>query len=314
MKTMLRNEYQPEYSSPPGETLLETLENLGMSQAELALRTGRPRKTINEIIQGKAAITPETALQLERVLGIPASFWNRREQQYRELLARQEDRQRAQQWIGWLRELPVKAMIQKGWIQEHTDQAEQTLEVLKFFGVASPETWRATWKQEMARFHTSSSPQPNVGVLVVWLRQGERTAAQIDCAPFDARRFRQKLEQLGSLMGKPPDVAAPELVRLCASAGVAVTFAPELPNIGRCGAARWLHPDKALIQLSSGYEDTSQLWLAFFHEAGHLLLHQKRQAFLDCSQEPGPQPQEADLEEQEADAFARRQMEALLIR
>jgi len=45
-----------------------------MSQAELAERMGEPRKTISEIINGKAAITPETAIQLERVLGIPASF------------------------------------------------------------------------------------------------------------------------------------------------------------------------------------------------------------------------------------------------
>ena len=60
--------------SPPGDTLLETMEAKGIKQPELAMRMGRPLKTINEIIKGKAAITPETALQLERVLGIPADF------------------------------------------------------------------------------------------------------------------------------------------------------------------------------------------------------------------------------------------------
>ncbi len=64
------------------------LEERGMSQAELAERTGRPKKTINEIIKGKATITQATALQLERVLGVPAAFWNDREQHYRESLAR----------------------------------------------------------------------------------------------------------------------------------------------------------------------------------------------------------------------------------
>jgi addiction module HigA family antidote len=68
--------FQPNYAVPPGETLRETLEFLGMTQAQLADRTGRPKKTINEIISGKAAITAETALQLERVLGVPASFWS----------------------------------------------------------------------------------------------------------------------------------------------------------------------------------------------------------------------------------------------
>ena len=67
-----KSAFKPNYAVAPGETLRETLQSLGMSQAELAQRTGRPKKTINEIIKAKAAITADTALQLERVLGIPA--------------------------------------------------------------------------------------------------------------------------------------------------------------------------------------------------------------------------------------------------
>ena len=88
MTDMLQNEYRPNYVSPPGETLLETLDTIGMSEVELAKRMGCPVKTINEIIQRKAPITAETALQLEQVLHIPASFWLKREQHYRESLAR----------------------------------------------------------------------------------------------------------------------------------------------------------------------------------------------------------------------------------
>ena len=79
MSNPIQNQYAPDVVSPPGETLLEILEDRGMSQAELAERTGRPKKTINEIIKGKVALTPETAIQLERVLGTPASFWNNRD-------------------------------------------------------------------------------------------------------------------------------------------------------------------------------------------------------------------------------------------
>lgn len=80
---MAGNEYAPDEVTPPGETLLDVLEERGMTQADLAERTGRPRKTINEIVKGRAAITPETAFHLERALGIPASFWNNRESAYR---------------------------------------------------------------------------------------------------------------------------------------------------------------------------------------------------------------------------------------
>ncbi len=85
------NQYVPDYVSPPGETLLETIDSLGMSLGELAERTGNSSQTMAEIIDGKAAITAEMASQLERVLGVPASFWTSRETQYREWIACQED-------------------------------------------------------------------------------------------------------------------------------------------------------------------------------------------------------------------------------
>ena len=82
MAEKIKNQFQPNYAIPPGETLSETLDALGMTQAELADRIGRPRKTINGIIKGKTIITSETALQLERALRIPASFWINLEAQY----------------------------------------------------------------------------------------------------------------------------------------------------------------------------------------------------------------------------------------
>ena len=72
-KNLYKNEFGIVH---PGATLLETLETLGMTQSELALRISRPEKTISEIINGIAMITPDTAIQFERALGVPASFWN----------------------------------------------------------------------------------------------------------------------------------------------------------------------------------------------------------------------------------------------
>lgn len=88
MASKLQNEYYPDSVPPPGETLLETLETIGMSQAELARRMDCPVKLVNEIIQAQTVITPEIARQLERALHIPASFWLNMEQYYREYLAR----------------------------------------------------------------------------------------------------------------------------------------------------------------------------------------------------------------------------------
>ena len=73
----------PDVAIPPGEYLEEEIEARGISQKELAMRMGRPVNTINEIINGKKAITAETALQLEAVMPeIPARFWLNLETDY----------------------------------------------------------------------------------------------------------------------------------------------------------------------------------------------------------------------------------------
>lgn len=60
----------------PGEVLVEDfMKPLGLTQYRLAKEIGVPARRINEIVQGKRAITPETALRLERYLGWPAQVW-----------------------------------------------------------------------------------------------------------------------------------------------------------------------------------------------------------------------------------------------
>jgi Zn-dependent peptidase ImmA (M78 family) len=84
-----------------------------------------------------------------------------------------------------------------------------------------------------------------------------------------------------------------ELVELCASAGVAVVFVPELPKTGVSGATRWLG-DKAVIQLSLRYKSNDQLWFTFFHEAGHIMLHGRKDVFIEGKGMDGKQELEAD--------------------
>ena len=300
MSNTVVTEFLPDYASPPGETLLETLEERGMSQVELAERMGRPKKTINEIIKGKAALTPETALQLEKVLGIPARFWNSREQQYRETVARIQERDHLQAQVDRLKDFPVKKMIQLGWIPERASKVEQLESLLSFFGIASIEQWQSFWADRVAvAFRKSQSYDSDDGALTCWLRQGEIEAQKIECAQHQPAKFREALNQVRALTIEPPEVFIPQLITLCAEAGVAVVFVPQLPKTRASGATHWLGKNKAIIQLSLRYKTDDHLWFSFFHEAGHIILHQKRETFLEFSQK-----QKKSSIEIEADRFA----------
>jgi len=278
--------YDPDYAVPPGETLLETLEAMGMSQAELARRTDRPVKTINEIIKGKASITPDTATQLEIVLGVPASFWNNAERIFRERLARLEEKRRLERHSQWLSGsgIPVREMVKLGWIARHRGKIDMTRAVLRYFGVTSPESFEAIYGHSNATYRMSGAFEFSPGSLAAWLRRGEIEALSIRCGSFDKARFAGVLAEIRKLSRTEPTDYPSEIQRLCAPAGVAVVYVPSLPNCPVSGAGRWLTSDKALIQLSGRYRKDDHFWFTFFHEAAHIVIHNKdskRAIFLD---------------------------------
>lgn len=290
------NSYNPDYVSPPGDTLAETLEALGMSQTDLARRMGRPVKTVNEIAQGKTIITPDTALQLERALGIPAEFWSARESAYQTALAKQREADRLEAGKAWLERLPVKAMIKQGWIQPDKDPIALMRQALVFFGIASPEQFEAVCL-EPAKYRKSQAFASDPAALAAWLRRGELDAQALRLADYDEGAFRDALKFIRSATGKDLKVAIQDAVERCADSGVALVIVPELPGTHVSGATRWLTPSRALIQLSLRYKRDDQLWFSFFHEAGHILLHGKRELFLEDGAS-------TDVREEEANQFA----------
>jgi HTH-type transcriptional regulator/antitoxin HigA len=136
------------------------------------------------------------------------------------------------------------------------------------------------------------------------LRWGELQAAQIDCHPFDATALKRALPRLRALTRLDPFAFLPELRELLASCGVALVLAKEVPGTHISGAARWLSPEKALVQLSLRHRTDDQFWFALFHEIGHLLKPGRRQDHLDAPADRRTRSED----ERYADSFARDQL------
>lgn len=293
----IQNQYIPDQVSPPGDTLAEALEETGMTQVEFAQRIGMSRKHLKQILDGVASITPETALKFERVLGTSARFWNNREQQYRDFLARQEENAELARQIDWLKHFKhLGKMAKMGWLPDARHPVDKLRNLLEFFSVTSPAAWKAHYDALQVRYRCSQVKEPDPYALAAWLRRGEIMGHDRECKPYDVSAFRKALRQARALTKQPPEVFQKALVDICADCGVVVVFVPELPKTAS-GATRWLSPDKALIQLSLRYKTDDHLWFTFFHEAGHILLHSKKEIFIEGFSDNS-------TEEEAANAFA----------
>jgi addiction module HigA family antidote len=290
--------YAPDYAIHPGEILEETLDARNIKRRDLAERCQLSVKTVSQIINGKATITPETAIQLEKVLGVSANIWVNLATNYQLHSVKAADRKMLAGEIDWAKKFPLKDLRNMGLLEEETDHGKIVEGLLDFLGVANSKAWEKGFQRVAVSYRRSPAFKSSYESLSSWLRISELSAQRIETKPYDKEAFRSALDSIRALTTEEPKVFAPEMRRLCSRAGVALVFVPELNKTHLSGTARWLSPNKALISLSLRHKTDDHLWFSFFHEAAHIILHGRRDVFLD---EDGVKP---NRYEEEANQFA----------
>jgi len=305
----------------PGKVLEGVLISAGMPQTELAKRTGISTRTINSIVKGASSISPETAMSLEIVLGIPATYWLELETKYQLNKLSDIKNENLKNELPFLKKINIREMINKGWVTSKSDEIDQLQELYRFFGVNSVEQLSPVWSQLEVNYRTSNKYTQNHFNIMAWLRQGELQAKNISCDPFNAARFKNALQECRELTVYSFEKIYKTIQEICAKAGVAVVYVTELKHVATSGAAHWIDKETALIQLSLRGKADDKFWFNFYHEAGHILLHGRKEQFIDNhgkglmfsgsesenSNDPEDTPYftaENKLKEAEADEFA----------
>jgi addiction module HigA family antidote len=279
---MSKSSTSPAYATPPGDTLLETINALGMSQVELESRTGINKKTINRIIKGKEPITQKTALAFEKVLKVPAHFWLNMDNRYRQHLARQAEVAAMSAHTEWGKLFPYAQMAKAGFVPAATAVGVKVAALLKFFGVSHPDGWQQMYgyMDTELSYRRTANATDKLGALSAWLRQGEIQADAMVCAEFNELDFMQALKKIRTFTTEEPKVFLPKMKTLCAEVGVVYLLVQELPGIGISGVMRW-YRGKPVIQQSLLFKSNDHFWFTFFHEAKHVLQKRKKDIFLE---------------------------------
>jgi len=286
---------------PPGEYLEEVIKELGMSKDELAKRMNRPAGKLSSIFKGGKVITPDTALQLEKVVGVPAHIWTGLEAEYRLALARRqnsEQQKRLKDECRLVKRFHYADLAKLGVVAGKTRPIDKVLELHKFFGVASLDTV-LNLRRYQAAFRSGKRKRSPESV-AAWLRIGELEAQRMRCAPFHKKVLKDSMTALRSMALQPLEVFQKNMRHLLADCGVALVFCPHLPGTYAHGATFWLGRDKAVVMMTYRYKWADVFWFSLFHELGHILLHERRAVILE--DDNGDSAHKA-LEE-EADRFA----------
>jgi HTH-type transcriptional regulator/antitoxin HigA len=290
--------FTPRWASAPGATVQDVLHERRMTSADLADLIDLPQPTVDALLDGRLPITDDLAHALAQKVGSTVQFWLAREAQYRADLSRVEA-------DAWATRLPVQNMVQMGWIPKPRDWKSRLTECLHFFGISDVRNWaessRPTLQSAYFRYAQTATADPNT--VLAWLRQGEIVTSRQSVERWDPSSFSEQLPTMRALTRqKDPAKFVPALADFCTQHGVrfAVVRAPQGCPVS--GVARYIDDTKPTIVLSARHLTDDHFWFTFFHEAGHLLLHNSHEIYLDDDEQLGQGTK--DSAENEANRFA----------
>ena len=286
----------------PGEILKDELEARGWTQSDLAEILGRPIQAINEIITGKKAIVPATAVELSRAFGTSAEFWLNLESAYRlDLLHHQGGGNEQIARRARIYSLaPVKDLAKKGWISKTSDLNTIERELCRLLDIDSIDE-----KPSLSLAARRSDPYGEFSpVQVAWACRARQQARKQKGKRFDRRRFSAQVSKLPHLSVE--DDALAQLLDALAGFGVRLVVVEHLPQTHLDGAALWLDAKSPVVALSLRYDRIDSFWFTLMHELAHIRLSTAHAAYVDDNLVgPNAEPREDKPQaEQEADALA----------
>jgi HTH-type transcriptional regulator/antitoxin HigA len=271
---MANSGFQPNWASPPGDTIRIILHAKGLSFEAFGQQLGLRQSDVSKLIAGIIPVDRSLAERLVESVGSTARFWLERQKQYQQALEQLAAAEPGLQ--EWSATFPLKKMVDAGWLNKPLHKSDAPFELLDYFDVSSVDEWKERYvsRLDVTHFRTSASFEDNPASTTAWLRYGELRAESTQCASWNRHGFTQSLLEIKQLTKEPdPKVFIPALSQMCAQVGVIVVVERCVEGCSASGAAYMLDTGKALLMVSGRFLSDDQFWFSFFHEAGHLLLH-----------------------------------------
>lgn len=282
-------------ATPPGVTIKEQLDDRGMTQKEFAVRMEMSEKHISKLINGEVQLTPDVALKLEFVLGVPSSYWSNLEAIYREKLKRAEEENRIDEDVEIVKKFPYAEMSKLGWVDDTKKKVERVFSLRKFFEVTALKLVLDDRISGIA-YRRLSETEKGDYALLAWAQRAKIEARSRETSLIDVQKLEQILPEIREMTVDLPSDFCPRLTSLLADCGIAIVYLPHIGGSFLHGAS-FVDNKKIIVGLTVRGKDADKFWFSLFHELGHVILGH---IFNDRAT--------TSEEERAADAFARDQL------
>ncbi|MCT4135556.1 ImmA/IrrE family metallo-endopeptidase [Elizabethkingia anophelis] len=291
--------FNPNWVSSPYSTIKDIITYNNMDKSLLNESLKKTKINLDDLLEGKVYIDKKIASLLSTMFDNSEDFWINKQKIYDERVRTLDSNEKEE----WLKSLPIKEIIDEGFIDLKEDLYTQFLD---FFDVRSIFDWKIKYLENSnLSFRKSDGFDSKKSSVVSWLRMGELHIKEVKYPKYNREEFEHHLENdIKKLTRKSsPNVFIPKLVQICYNCGVQLSIQQAPKNCKVYGVTKFSAEGNPLMILSFRYLSDDQFWFTFFHEAGHIILHEKK--FLNFEEESIVETNEKlKNQEEEANLFA----------
>ena len=257
-------------ATPPGATIKEQLNDRGMSQKEFAARMDMSEKHISKLINGEVQLTPEVAVRLEIVLGVPAKFWNNLEAVYREKLIKVKAENSMEADEALVKQLPYGEMARYGWVPSTRNSKEKVINLRRYFEVVELSLLENTQITRIACRRLAITEKSDFALLA-WTQEAKILARGIETQPINIKGLINDIPDIRKMTCQKPQNFGLKLKSILAQNGIALVFLPHLKGSFLQGAS-FMEGNKIIVGMTARGKDADKFWFSLFHELGHIIL------------------------------------------
>ena len=305
---MSKLEYKDLIAFHPGYYVKELLEYEGMSQDELAKRLQTSGKNVSDLINGKANLSDEMAMNLSIVFGTSVSLWLNLNQKYIEKKLEIEKMMQADAECDLVKDIDYDFWVSLGVVASVTKKVDKVKELQKYFRISSLEILKR--RDFLIQYKTEDEKDRSVHIMNsnAWVQTAINMGMQKEVQNFNKKKLEEVLPKIQEMTSQKPQEVYAELDKVLADGGVALVL---LPNLKKCkvkGAVKWLGKEKVILALNNCEQNEESFWFSLFHELGHIM--QQRIKILMVSDENYTIENDELMQrlETEADAFAKKML------
>lgn len=279
-----------EYIIHPGETLEEVITDRGMTQRELAVRTGVTEKHVSTVIHGQKNISASFARMLEYALGIEASFWMNLQADYdRELLEFEDVNEITEEEKSVLKRLKEVTALWTSWkwLDADADSIELVLEYRRIFGISN---LLDTPKISYAAAYRAQNKNVNVDpyVMFAWQIMCEKLTENMDIAEnIDVNQLRNRIPEIKRVMFTENDQIQDELASIFSECGIAFKIVPNFVGAPVQGFIKRTAGGSLILCMTLRQKFADIFWFTLFHEIAHILNDDTKREFIDLNSMSG---------------------------